>query len=217
MPRHSLEKQARAVALIAFVSTVIFLSWPELDLTVARLLFRDSAFIWQHSLVARWVSNVVVPALGLGLVLVPLLITLWRRYQGQPPQWRCACLPLLVVLLGSGVMVNLVFKDNWDRARPRQISDFGGTAAFTPPILPADQCVRNCSFVSGDASIGFAFVVLALMGFSWGLPLGLALGAALGFMRMAQGAHFLSDVVFAGLVIYAVALVLAAWLQPRDT
>jgi hypothetical protein len=34
---------------------------------------------------------------------------------------------LLSVILGPGLLVNLVFKDHWGRPRPRQVVALGGT------------------------------------------------------------------------------------------
>ena len=67
----------------------------------------------------------------------------------------------------------------------------------------ADQCVNNCSFVGGEAAAMFAlFFALALLATGPRrnrlILLGLAAGALAGFIRMAQGGHFLSDIVFAG-------------------
>ena len=71
---------------------------------------------------------------------------------------------------------------------------------FTPPLIPSDQCDRNCSFVSGESASIFAlFFAAGLMGGArWRVLLGtgLALGTGAGLLRMAQGGHYLSDVIF---------------------
>ena len=58
-----------------------------------------------------------------------------------------AGLGLAALLLGPGWVVNEALKNHWGRARPEQVSDFGGAQRFTPALQPADQCVKNCSFV----------------------------------------------------------------------
>lgn len=104
--------------------------------------------------------------------------------------------------MGPGVVANLSFKDQWGRPRPRDIVEFGGTKTFTPAFSPSNQCTRNCSFVSGEAaSIFTLFFAVALMWPArWRLLVvtGLAAGGTAGLIRIAQGAHFVSDVVFAG-------------------
>src|SRR5690606_16584088 len=100
---------------------------------------------------------------------------------------------------GPGLVANLVLKDNWGRARPKHVVEFGGTKAFTPPLVIAGQCPRNCSFVSGEASSTCLPLDAAAALFpQWSVPLviaGTVGGLATGLVRMSQGAHFLSDIV----------------------
>jgi lipid A 4'-phosphatase len=90
--------------------------------------------------------------------------------------------------------------------------EFGGTKQFTPPLVVARQCRRNCSFVSGEASSTFVtFYAAAVLLPQWSLPLvvaGTIGGLLTGLIRMAQGAHFLSDVVFAGVFMALTVLAL---------
>jgi lipid A 4'-phosphatase len=107
--------------------------------------------------------------------------------------------------LGPGVVSNLVLKDNWGRARPSQIVQFGGERTFSAALVPSQQCKKNCSFVSGEASsIFMVFFAAAFVFPLWArrlVLLGVAGGGAAGLIRMAQGGHFLSDVVFAGIAM----------------
>ena len=123
--------------------------------------------------------------------------------------------------LGPGLLANVVLKDHWGRARPTQIEAFGGTRQFTPAPLPASQCTRNCSFVSGHAALGFS-----LVGFAFLLPTArwrrraiaatLGFGALIGLVRIVQGGHFLSDVVYAGLLVYGTTALLYWWIVAKD-
>jgi membrane-associated phospholipid phosphatase len=66
--------------------------------------------------------------------------------------------------------------------------------------------MRNCSFPAGDPSMGFCLVSAALLAGSAtarrnGIIGAVALGAALGVVRIAQGGHFLSDVVASGFLV----------------
>jgi membrane-associated phospholipid phosphatase len=125
------------------------------------------------------------------------------------------------IALGPGLLVNTVLKDHWGRARPVQIEAFGGARQFTPAPLPATQCQRNCSFVCGDAALGFSLVAFAFL-----IPPGrvrrrcvaaaLGFGALVGLARIAQGGHFLSDVVFAGIFVFGTTAVLYWWIVEKD-
>ncbi len=61
----------------------------------------------------------------------------------------------LVLIIGAGLIVNVMFKDNFGRARPRDIVEFGGSAQFTPAFVVSSACDRNCSFSSGDSAGAF--------------------------------------------------------------
>jgi lipid A 4'-phosphatase len=118
---------------------------------------------------------------------------------------------ILCLAIGPGLVVNTIFKDNWGRARPFQTENFGGDKTFTLPFIIAGQCEKNCSFTSGDPSVGFYFFA-----FAFAFPkkrkeffgLAMSLGVIFGGTRILQGAHFFSDVIFSGIFVYAVCYLL---------
>jgi lipid A 4'-phosphatase len=199
------------------IAGAVFLAAPEIDLGVARAFYTaDTGFIGAH---VGWVRVLreafkVVYFGTIALCLVGLALP-WR---GRMPwlglgkaHWLflAACLAA-----GPGVVANLVFKDHWGRARPSQVAEFGGARRFTPPLLIADQCRRNCSFISGEASSTYVtlYAAAALIP-EWSAALviaGTVGGLATGLVRMSQGAHFLSDVVFAGVFMALTVLALRA-------
>src|SRR5256885_1834888 len=150
--------------------------------------------------------------------------TLFRSLLRRP-LWRLDRKTLMflvaAVALGPGLIVNTVLKDHWGRARPSQVAEFGGARQFTAAPLLAAQCERNCAFVSGHAALGFSLVSFALL-----LPFGgrrktaiaaaLGFGALVGLARMAAGAHFLTDVLYAGLITVATSWLLYQWIVVRD-
>ena len=125
--------------------------------------------------------------------------------------WRFALAFFVIAgVLGPGAVVNWGFKDNWQRARPYQVQNFGGSQQFTRAAVMTDQCDANCSFVSGHVSCGIFLASLALVQRRrqrfWCL-LGAGSGLLIGFARMADVAHWLSDVLWA----YPITL-LSSWL-----
>jgi lipid A 4'-phosphatase len=134
---------------------------------------------------------------------------------------RRAALFLLVALaVGPGLVVNTLFKDHWGRARPAQVTAFGGDARFTPAFVPSDQCATNCSFPAGDPAVGFYFVAAGFLApRPWRRRIvagAIALGAVMGLARIAQGAHFLSDVVASGFIVFATVWLLYRWIVVAD-
>jgi lipid A 4'-phosphatase len=125
----------------------------------------------------------------------------------------------LVLILGAGVIVNLVLKDNFGRARPRDVVEFGGTKLYTPPFVISGECGKNCSFSSGEAAAGFFALALAqaLSRRRSMLVMGFGFGALASFCRIASGAHFFSDTVVSFFVMLSVADVLHYYLVSTES
>ncbi len=198
---------------IGIVTAAVFLLWPWIDRMVAVLFLQaDGRYMLKGTDTGRAIrlGFQALFAIGAGVALIALVISYFqkRRVFGHPSiRWLylLACL-----VIGPGLVANVIFKDNSGRARPIHVSDQGRT--FTPPLIISDQCKRNCSFISGESSSIFAlFIAASLMGGAWWRVLlgsGLLLGSAAGLMRMAQGGHYLSDVIFSGVFMALVALLL---------
>jgi len=218
-------RRAVAAYVAALVLTAaIFLLFPGIDLRAAGLFYRaDSGFF-----LAQWgpvrAIYAGVPYLTDAIVVGLVALYLASLLRGRPI-WRIdgrnAAFLLLVQALGPGLLVNTVLKDHWGRARPSQVTAFGGTQAFTPAPLPAASCTRNCSFPAGHPAIGFYLVSLAFLVRDQqrrraATGAAVAAGAVVGLARMAQGGHFLSDVVFSGFLVYGVSWLLYRVLVQDD-
>ena len=126
---------------------------------------------------------------------------------------------ILVLIVGAGLIVNVLLKDNFGRARPRDIVEFGGAQLYTPPFVASGACHTNCSFSSGEAAGGFFALAIA-----WALRrrralvvAALGLGAFVSFCRVATGAHFFSDTVVSFFVMLLVADVLYYYLVSAES
>lgn len=204
------------VALIVF--SAAFMLFPAIDLAVSGLFFVPGAGFAlaknEGLLALRSVSNAVTVAVALLGVLAICVPALWpRRSVMIRPSHGVFLLSTLAA--GPGIIVNLVLKNNWGRARPQQTLEFGGDWPFTPAWANVDHCGDNCSFVSGEASAVFWLVALA---FITPRPLrlpvlfaALAFTAAVSINRIAFGAHYLSDVVIAW-VITLVVVAIGRWI-----
>ncbi|NTV95499.1 MAG: phosphatase PAP2 family protein [Thiobacillus sp.] len=204
------------LALGALAFAILFLAFPDLDKAAAAAFYGPDGFVLKGNAFFDFVHD-YVGILAWLVALAALLVALAARWVARLLPWRRpAAFLVLVLVLGPGLVVNAVLKDNWHRARPGHLVEFGGERQFTPAWVISDQCPNNCSFVCGDASIGFSLAALAFVARRprrW-LIAGLALGSALGLMRMAQGGHFLSDVIFSFYAIWFTAWALA-WLMTR--
>lgn len=212
------EREWTWFALALAAASVLFSLWPNLDLLVSSV-FRDATGFPANRHPAVRVPYLAVPWLARAAFVAAVVILLagarTRMSVGARRRWVALALSLL---LGVGALVNGVLKEGWGRARPAAVAEFGGVAQFVPALRPTRECRTNCSFVSGHAATGFALASIGLLGAPaarrrW-LIIGMAVGFALGAMRIAQGAHFASDVAFSGLAMWGCHLAMrAAWLR----
>jgi len=206
---------------VALLLAGVFTVWPQLDLwTSAQFHAADGSFVGDRYAVVRLlytgipISGRVYAFVG----LVVLVVAFWRPHP-LGARWSRRLVALTwVSLLGSGLLVNAGLKEYWGRARPVQVTQFGGQQQFSPALSPTRQCVHNCSFVSGHATSGYVLMAVGLMGSvatrrRW-LWIGLAWGAVVSAARIAEGGHFLSDTLFAGMAVWGSGwLVREAWLR----
>lgn len=202
---------------------VVFISFDQLDLLTSGFFFdQENGFIYNRHpilLVMYRIIYFVSAGLIIGYLLLLAVSFIFNKHLKHLTRRKIIYLTLALAV-GPGLLVNLVFKEHWGRARPHQISDFGGTADYTPAFYIADFCESNCSFVSGHAAMGFYPMALAFL-FSIGskarrrlLQVGITTGILFGGARIIQGNHFLSDVIFSGIFTFLVYYGLALWLKP---
>ena len=202
-----------ALGLAALVG-IVFALWPELDLRIARPYYetfvdpnyfalRVSPLILNLRESAMWLLTLMLvpPVVALVLKLIlprrPLLISA-----------RAILFLIVTMTFAPGIAANLVLKDHWGRPRPIDVAQYGGAEHFVPWWDPRGDCPNNCSFISGDVSAAawtFAPAALApapLRPFAYAAAF--AFSAGVGWLRMAMGGHFFTDVVFAGVVTFLI-------------
>lgn len=225
------DRRAAAIGLtiVTLGALAFFIAFPRVDLIVSGWFYRPGEGFWLARL--PWVEALRNGIWNLSIAVFALsALALVFAAAGRPVPGigaRVVGFVFLLYLLGPVLLVNGVLKEHWGRARPVGVTEFGGTAAFTPPWLPADQCASNCSFVSGEgsaaAALAVAFLVLAPQArrllsrraFAAYVLAGVLLPAAGLALRLLTGRHFLSDTVFAVLLVLALALCLHTLLFRR--
>jgi membrane-associated PAP2 superfamily phosphatase len=149
---------------IGVVVGVVFGVRPRLDLAASTPFYDPrthdfplNAQVWsQYARTAAraLITLLIVPA---GIALVGKFLFPRRRMLIKAE----AVLFLIGTLaVGPGLITNTFLKDHWGRARPIDVTEFGGTSRFTPWWDPRGDCPNNCSFIAGGGHF-FTDVVFA--------------------------------------------------------
>jgi len=138
--------------------------------------------------------------------------------------YRAGLFLSLLFIIGPGLIVNYGFKNHWGRPRPHQIDHFNGPMAFVPLGSPGIRSYHNSSFPSGHAAVAFYLIGPSFLvnsrrrGLAGKLMItGLVFGGAMALVRVMQGGHFVSDVVWSAAIVYFTAVGLSVVvLRPRS-
>ncbi len=205
-----------------FLAVGLFNNYPGLDIAVSRFFFDYFGGAFMGASTEAKAARSFFYGLPL-TVCVGFVVARWLGPGGRfpaalVPSSRAIIFLTLTMAIGPGLVVNLVFKDNWHRPRPITVKEFGGPLEFRPPWTRDGACEKNCSFVSGETSSAFWLVAPAsLAPAPFTVPAvsaALGVGVATSLLRMAFGGHFLSDVVFSALITLLLVLIARLILYP---
>jgi len=185
--------------------SAIFILFPQIDLYVSSLFFEDGLFIYNRTWLEELFFYSVQPLVILFSVIVLAIFTYntLKKKNILNINKQIVLYILLTLTLAPGLIVNKTLKDNWGRARPKQIIEFGGNKEFTPAFIRSDQ--GGYSFSSGHTAAAFSlmgFVVLASRRRKVWMALALSYGVSVSIARIAAGGHFLSDTVTSFFIVY---------------
>jgi membrane-associated PAP2 superfamily phosphatase len=187
----------------------------DLDLRVARHFYVPGVG-WPHGAVEPWrflKHHGYIPAFVLAGDALGVWIASFMHARMRSAR-RGALFLVLVMAVGPGLLVNDVFKDHWGRPRPRDLVEFGGQREYVAPLVlsPRDH---GASFASGHAATAFYLLTpyfLLRRRSRWKaagvFAGGMVYGSMMGYARVAQGAHFPSDVLWSLGIVYLTALAL---------
>lgn len=228
-----------ALALIAawFALVVLFNVAPAIDKAASGVFFATIACKEGSAATACGVFGAArdwgLPAIRQALQILPasvaiVIAAMLARDLAAGQTWRDVRVrfestAIAALIIGPGLLVNAGLKDHWGRPRPYMTELFGGRLPFVPAGELTHYCHSNCSFVSGEASSIFWLLCLVPL-----LPKHLRLRAAITLaalavfacgLRVAFGAHYLSDVLLGGLstlVVFSCLAVAVEWIARRS-
>lgn len=202
-----------------------FSAW--LDLNLSALFFTKESISGSHFLIHPWLDFLFNYAIYPGEILASLAAVIWLLsyiMKSLRPYRSAAIVLSLSMVVGAGLIVHAILKDHWGRPRPRQIVEFGGDQPFRAYYQPNFQQPKHAkSFPCGHCSTGFYFFAMAVVGMRYrnsvliytGFALALTLGTLLSYARIAQGGHFLTDVIFSALIMWLTPLAIDQLLYAR--
>ncbi|MFZ2619490.1 MAG: phosphatase PAP2 family protein [Alphaproteobacteria bacterium] len=189
-----LSKQVGIILGISLLLSLPLWLWGG-DVALAHAVYNPhSSWAWAM----RQYSNMPGAVVTVLMLLVLLIPTLYRR-----PAWRrLAVVWLAAAIIGGGLINQVLVNETVQRPRPRDFVLLEQPAAVNITELSGN------SFPSGHATLGFMFAVPF---FVWwprrkkaalaALVAGLAAGGIIGYARMVLGAHFASDILWAGTIV----------------
>lgn len=219
--RRWLLAQALLLALLAVLLLAVFEN-TSLDLALSQALFDPALrdFPMHHHWLFERVLHHGMKYASYALVCIAL-VPCWLGWKGELawlPRRNALLAALGMVLIPIGVSL---LKSLTNRHCPWDVLEFGGYAPYLGLLVPGPMDIKaGACFPAGHAAAGFLWLVwgvaLRPAGRTWSrlaLALGLALGAGLGVVRLLQGAHFLSHVLWSAWFAWALSLALAVLLR----
>lgn len=216
--------------IISFAAATLFFAiFPQADILISKLFFKTDHFLYKHNHLVRF-FYIITPILTKLFAAGSVGFLLARLYFGDRLKSiikSSVTYLLCSSIIGPGLIVNSILKETAGRARPSQITEFGGQESFTAVLSIADQCHHNCSFSSGHAAMAFYFTALAYaysialsrknkspnfvskyfpqtLSFSKIYLIALFFGLLVGASRVIMGGHFTSDVTASALIVLLV-------------
>ncbi|CAL7961989.1 lipid A 4'-phosphatase [Alphaproteobacteria bacterium] len=207
------------VVFLSFFSIIaaFFLKYPGVDLYVSHLFYdKSTRSFFSGDIVVSFANHFLnLLAVLLALCIVVFVVKTYAKRKSNPHHYKNALYIALVAVVGYLFLVAFVSKHTFKRPRPEDIVEFGGTVNFIPAFVIGNQCKQDCSFVSGHSTIGFMLYSIAFLfkkgekkRTMWFIAATIS-GLICGFIRIMAGKHFLSDVIFSGLIMYGTAASLA--------
>ncbi len=200
--------------LFLVISCVFITSGPSIDLYISGLFYYGSQqfALQSFDLTSIFFRDILLPLILIYILILPI-VGRFAKIDKIFFNYKFSIKEIVLLwgsqIIGLLIFVNLILKNLWGRARPNDILQLGGKETFSPWFEITNACETNCSFVSGDASVGFSIIILYLITkkiiFLYASAFA---GLVLGLIRIMAGGHFLSDIFFAGFIIVILNIVL---------
>jgi membrane-associated PAP2 superfamily phosphatase len=211
--------------LIAVAAAIFALDHAGMDLLVTGWYFdaQSGVFPWRHNgflevVMHHWTKYLVI-LIAVAALAGYVISFLAPQLIPARPLFLFVALALTLAPLTVAALKFVSL-----RHCPWDIAGFGGYVPYVTwfDAYPAGVAPGRC-FPAGHASTGFCLLAFYFLGRALGSPslaragflLGLAAGLGLGWVRIMQGAHFASHVLWSGVICWIVIVVLYGILIER--
>ncbi len=202
-----------ALLVLAALLYTLVSEWFGLDRLISGYFYHSNGAAGGYWGGARsnWVALIYhsVAYLVVVLMLGALAALAWGWRVGSSKQVELgALLVIFSLVFGAGLIVNSLLKDHWGRPRPKQVLEFGGERPYQPPLYPST--VGGHAFPSGHVAAAFGLLALWRLlplcsRWRWPvLSVVLVYGLAVGYARLSAGGHFVTDVLWAMVIMVMV-------------
>lgn len=213
--------------IILHFGILFFLTIPfwffNIDIAFSNLFYApDIGWIFfNNKIVNALYKYGTLPAIIFSIFFIVVLV-FQKYFKGKENLRKIAIVFLITLIFAPGIIINVILKNYSGRPRPREITHFNGKWEYRK-VLQIGQPGRGYSFPCGHCSMGFIFCsiyfilknkrkILANISL-WG---GLIYGTVMGIGRVSQGAHFLSDVIWAGAITIITAEIIYYFLFEKE-
>lgn len=209
-----------SLTMAAAILTLLAVAGLKIDLAVAGLFYdpETQTFLGNSSRYVAFVREHGMVAVGTCIAVIVLALMSLLPWRVPSLRIRSAAFLTAGMLLGPGLLCNVLLKPNGGRPRPFQVTQFGGPWPYVDWWDFTGACRENCSFMSGEAATAaWLFGPALLVPAPWRA---LAIVAAAVFTtvislgRMATGSHFLSDAILGVLSTILILLTMRALIDP---
>ena len=196
------------IFIILILLAILLTIGPGFDIFFSSLFYRgDNQFLLQsYYSITVFFRDILLPIILVYILVLPIisiLIPIKKLYFNYKFSIKKILFIWVTLIINLIFIINLFFKNVWGRSRPGDIIEFGSEDVFSPWYQISDSCTSNCSFVSGDAAVGFSLIVLYFVSNDLKyIYLSIISGVLLGMVRIAEGGHFLSDVIFSAIMVF---------------
>lgn len=206
-----------AICLTAAVFfAALFHTFPQIDVQISIWFGTTEGFALSKSVAFSGLRSLMFGLTDGAMYLVLLLLVVGiiaKQCKILSTRFLAFCLTCYAI--GPGLIVNGILKRSSGRVRPRDAEMFGGDGLFFPFLDFSGPCESACSFVSGEASAIATVAAILLIAVVPRLHISkrfiarlciiiIAIGGS--SLRVAVGAHYLSDIVFSWIIVFPLVL-----------